>query len=96
MKKSDKVESLLFKGPTRNFKIRNPEGHADKWKWFTLKEGMKIPKEVLPQIKEEQKKEDERKAEEILSNRPQTVRTKSSKSSCNENTNRPNYGTSSW
>ncbi len=55
-KKVTKVEVILFKGPTRSFRLRNPEGHADKWKWITLKDKMVVPKEIVPQLKAEQKK----------------------------------------
>lgn len=55
-KSTEKIEVILFKGPTKSFRTRNPEGHPDKYNWITLKKGMVVPKEILPQIKEEEKK----------------------------------------
>ena len=61
-----KVEVILFKGPTRSFRLRNPPGHADKYEWTTLKEGMVVPKEFVPLVKEEQKKvQIEKRIEEL-------------------------------
>ena len=56
MGKTKKVEVILYKGPSRNFRLRNPQGHPDKWNWVTLKDGDVVQKEIIPQLKAEEKK----------------------------------------
>ncbi len=51
-----KVEKIIFKGPTKSFRFLNPLGHPDKYNWVTLQEGNVVPKEVIPQLKEQEKK----------------------------------------
>jgi len=55
-KKPVEKEQILFKGPRRTFRTRNPEGHMDKYNHITLTEGMVVPKELIPRIKEEEKR----------------------------------------
>ncbi len=54
--KTVKVEKVLFKGPTKSFRFLNPPGHPDKWNWITLQDGDVVPKEVIPQLKEQEKR----------------------------------------
>ena len=55
-KSKQKTEKVLFKGPTRSFRFENPPGHPDKHNWITLQDGDVVPKEVIPQLKEQEKR----------------------------------------
>lgn len=52
----EKVQPLKkYDGPTKSFRFRNPEGHADKYNWITLQKGNSIPKEIQPILDKEEK-----------------------------------------
>ncbi len=47
--KKEKIPELKkYDGPTKSFRFRNPEGHADKYEWITLQKGDSIPLKIQP------------------------------------------------